>query len=121
MNRSGITRPCVGWYQRSETLDAGHPPGPQVHDRLVQELELVEVDRALEVDAQLVALAHRFVHPRVEDGEPGLAVRLGHVHRHVGVADEVGGTGDGVAGAGDADRRRHDHCFSPMTYGARSS
>ena len=38
-----------------------------------------------------MALADGGVHARVEDGEAGLAVRLGHVHRDVGVAHDVGG------------------------------
>ena len=88
-----------------ERLDAGQAAGPQVDDRLEHQGELVEVGGALEVDAELVALAHRLVHPRVEDREAGLAVGLGHVHRDVGVAHEVRRPGDRVAGAGDADRR----------------
>ena len=43
----------------------------------------------LELGAELVAGADRGVHARVEDGEAGLAVRLGHVHRDVGVAHEL--------------------------------
>ena len=48
------------------------------------------------------------VHARVEDGEPALAVGLGHVHRDVGVADEVRRPVDGVTRAGDADARGDD-------------
>ncbi len=90
-----------------ERLDAGQTAGPQVHDRLEHQGELVEVGGALQVDAELVTLAHGLVHAGVEDREPGLAVGLGHVHRHVGVAHEVRRAGDRVAGAGDPDRRGH--------------
>ena len=79
-----------------ERLDAGKAARREVDDGLVEERELVEVDRTLEVDAELMALAHGLVHARVEDREAGLAVRLGHVHGDVGVADEVGRARDGV-------------------------
>ena len=45
------------------------------------------------------------MHARVEDREAGLAVGLRHVHRDVGVADDVRGDLGGVAGARDADAR----------------
>ena len=72
-------------------MPASAPVG-EVDDRLVDQPELAELDGALELDAELVALADRRVHARVEDREAGLAVGLRHVHRDVGVAHHVLGT-----------------------------
>ena len=93
----------------NERLDSGQLAGRQVDDRLVGEAKLIELDGPLELDAQLVALADRHVHPGVEDREAALAVGLGHVHRDVGVAHQVGGSLDGVPCARDPDARGHDH------------
>ena len=48
------------------------------------------------------------MHAGVEDREPALAVGLGHVHRDVGVADQVLGPAHRVTGAGDPDARGDD-------------
>ena len=53
-----------------------------------------------------MALADRRVHAGVEDREAGLAIRLRHVHRDIGVADDVGRELGGVPGAGDPDASR---------------
>ena len=88
-----------------ERLDAREPARLEVDDRLVAEVQLVELDRLLELHRELVPVADGLVHARVEDLEPRLAARLRHVHRHVGVADHVGRPLDRVAGPGDADAR----------------
>ena len=62
----------------------------EAHDRLVVQLELAGVDRMLQLRAQLEALDHSFVHRRLEDPVAALAVTLGHVHRDVGVPEELG-------------------------------
>ena len=88
-----------------ERLDAGQAPS-QVDDRLIDESQWPSSTASLELGAELVALADRGVHARVEDREAGLAVGLGHVHRDVGVADDVGGTLRRIASARDADAGR---------------
>ena len=62
------------------------------------------------------------MHARIEDREAGLAVRLGHVHRHVGVAHQLLRVAAGVAA------RWRYRCWrsrvmvwSPITYGTRRS
>ena len=105
-----------------EGLDAREPAGLEVDDRLVAEVQLVELDGLLELHRELVAVADGLVHARVEDLEAGLAAGLGHVHRDVGVADHVGRPLDRVARPGDADARRDRRPPGRARwYGARSS
>ena len=103
MKSPGGTRPRSGCCQRTSASTPGEPAGLEVDDRLVAEVELVALDGVLEVHRHLVPVADGLVHARVEDLEPGLAAGLGHVHRHVGVADHVGRPVDRVAGRGHAD------------------
>ncbi len=91
-----------------ERLDPHVATLGQVHDRLIDEAELVELDGALELDAQRIALAQGDVHAGVEDREPALAIGLGHVHRDIRVADEVRRAVDGVTGTRDPDARGDD-------------
>ena len=62
----------------------------EAHDRLVVQLELTGIDRVLQLRAQLEPLDHAFVHRRFENPVAPLAVTLGHVHRDVGVPEELG-------------------------------
>ena len=89
MNSPGTTRPAVGVLPAHERLEPGDASRLERHDRLVDEAQLPEVDRVLEIVAQLVTGPDRGMHGRVEDREAGLAIRLGHVHRHVGVTDQL--------------------------------
>ena len=57
----------------------------------------------LQLGPELVAGPDRGMHARVEDREARLPVRLGHVHRHVGVAHDLLRVSAGVLGTGDAD------------------
>ena len=86
---AGRDEAALGVLPAHEGLDAGQGAIGQVDDRLVGEPKLAELDRVLELDAELVALADGRVHARIEDREARLAVGLGHVHRDVGVADDV--------------------------------
>ena len=122
MKSPGGTSPALGVVPADERLDPGHRAGRERHDRLVDDAELAELDGRLELRAELVPLADRGVHARVEHREAGLAVGLGQVHRHVGVADEVGG------GLAAVDGRWRCRCaavtetwWPPIRYGARSS
>ena len=75
----------------------------QAHDRLVVQLELVGLDRVLQFRTQLEPLDDPFVHHRLEDAVTALAVALGHVHRDVGVPEELGGVGRSGAPVDEAD------------------
>ncbi len=82
-----------------QRLHGGGPPGRQLDDRLVVGGELVARQRG----AQLVGLAEpaqrRDVHRGLVDRRAAPAVRLGHVHRGVGVPQEDTG---GLAPLGEA-------------------
>ena len=88
MKRSGTTRPRVGCRQRTSASNAGDRVGPQVVDRLVDEHQLVALDRPLQVHLEVQALDDRRVHLGLEDRVAALAARLGAVHRQVGVAKQ---------------------------------
>ena len=62
---------------------------PQVDDRLVVEDELLALDRAPQVGAELEARDRRLAHRRHEPLVRAAAARLGRVHRGVGVAQQV--------------------------------
>ena len=106
MNSIGRSSPRSGCCQRTSASTARTAPLAEVHDRLVEDPQLV----ALERPAQLVlgaqpaqdALAQHVV----EELVAAAAALLGPVHGHVGVADQVGRLGVGVLGEGDADARR---------------
>ena len=51
------------------------------------DLELVQLERALQLRLELETLDHALVHGRFEDAITALAVTLRHVHGHVGVAE----------------------------------
>ena len=88
-----------------QCLGAGHPGALELDDGLVDEAQSVELDGPLQVAGELVAIADGSMHAGIEDREGGLAIGLGHVHRHVGIAHEIVRAVDRVAGAGDADAR----------------
>ena len=67
-------------------LEADGARGPQVHDRLVDELELVAVHRVPQFVHHGQSLAQRRLHLGLEDPEDAAAARLGAVKRHVGLA-----------------------------------
>ena len=96
----------------AERLDAGGAPALEVDERLEVELELVRVDRVLQLGAQRQALEHAGVHGLLEDPVAALAVALAHVHRRVGVAHEVVSRDHRLVrlrhGHGDAEARAHD-------------
>ena len=90
----------------NERLEAGDTARFERDDRLEHQAQLSAVDRVLQLGAELVTRADRGMHAGVEHGEAGLSVRLGHVHRDVGIADDLLRVAAGVAGAGDSDGGR---------------
>ena len=74
-----------------QRLDAGDASAVELDHRLVVQDELAVLDRPLEVGLQLESLQRRLVHGRLEDLVPALAALLGHVHRDVGVAEQLFG------------------------------
>ena len=53
------------------------------------DLQLIELDRATKIGPELEPLEHALVHRRLEDAVAALVVALGHVHRDVGVPQEL--------------------------------
>ncbi len=85
-----------------------------MHDRLVEDEELVALQRAFEVDLEGEPGQRRGMHARFEDLDSVLAVALGHVHRHVGVAQQLV-RGLVVAGRdGDADAGVDEQLLAAM-------
>ena len=89
---------ALGVLPAQQRLHARHVAPGEVHDRLVAQRELVRVERALEVALELQPRERPGVHLGLEDLVVALAVVLGTVHGHVGVAQQL----LGVAGRGDA-------------------
>ena len=89
-----------------QRLEALHPPGRQLHDRLEVEHELLALDRTVEVAHDPEPGVGLVAHGEVEDLEPGVPQRLGAVHGDVGVAEQI--LGLEVAGRAQhrADARR---------------
>ena len=90
-----------------QRLDADDPAAGEHDDRLVGDGQVAAADASAELRRQRVAFDDRAVHRRIEDLRPALAVRLGAVHRHVGVAQDLvdrgarPGRGDAGAAADD--------------------
>ena len=86
----------------------------------------------LQLGTELVSCADGRVHARVEDRKARLSIRLRHVHRDVGVADNLLRVATGVAGAGDPDAGGDGHglaaehvrhpevAHEPFRHGARA-
>ena len=85
-----------------QRLDAGDRAVLEAHQRLVVQLELLALERPLQVGAQLQARHDPVVHGGLEQPVAALAVALGDVHRGVGVADQLVGVGR-APGLGDRD------------------
>ena len=86
-------------------LHTGDFAGSKLHDRLVEELELVLADRLLHVRAQLQAAQHRSVGRGLEHREPPLPLPLGDVHGDVRLAHERLRIGGRRVAQADADAR----------------
>ena len=88
MNSAGGNEAAARVLPAHQRLDADSRPLASSDDRLVVEHELLALDGALQVREQLEPLEHRCLHARFEDLVAALAVRLGDVHRDVGVAQQ---------------------------------
>ena len=91
MNSIGATTPALRMSPAQERLDADDLARRQVHDRLVEHDELVALEGPLEVALEREPGERGRVHARLEDLDAVLAVALGHVHRDVGVAQQLVG------------------------------
>ena len=106
MNWIGGIVPRVGWFQRTQRFDAEDLSAGEPDDRLVVQLELVQAERVLEIRSKLEPLDDPLVHRRLEDAVASLAVALGHVHRDVGVPQQLGRLGRLEILADQTDARR---------------
>ncbi len=75
MNSSGEISPRSGWRQRSSASKPHDLAVGEPHDRLVVQLQLARVDRALQVRAQLEPSEHVRVHRGLEQAVAALAGR----------------------------------------------
>ena len=64
-------------HQRLERHD---PPRPRLHDRLVDVVELVPVERLAQVSLDRDPRKRQLAHRVVEELAAGTAVLLGHIH-----------------------------------------
>ena len=103
MNASGREAAALGVVPADERLDAGDAAGLQRDDRLVDEPELSRLDAAGEVGLELEPLEGARVHLLLEQLDAVLALLLGQVHGHVGVAQHDLGRRRPVVDRGDAD------------------
>ena len=71
--------------QRLESLDRAHR---ELHEGLVEQVQLLRFHRVAQIALQLDALGGRVPHRRVEDAYCVAACLLRPVHSCVGVADE---------------------------------
>ena len=85
-------QPAVGVLPADQRLEPADLPGLQPDRRLVVEDELGAVQRAPELGFQVEPGDRRVVHRGLVHADPGLALGLGPVHRHVGVAHQLLGT-----------------------------
>ena len=87
MKLSGLDHPARRVLPAKQRLDAVVAALIEADDGLVVDLELVQLERALQLRLQLEPLDHALVHRRLEDAIAALAVALRHVHGDVGVAE----------------------------------
>ena len=98
--------PTAGTGPAHERLEAADVRRGQLDDRLVDEREVVALDRLAQLGLERQALDRRGVHVRVEDLIAAAAGRLGAIHRDVGVAQQFVHGGVWRAAEHDADTRR---------------
>jgi hypothetical protein len=105
--RVGPDDPALRVRPAGERLDPARPAGHQVHDRLIVELDLVALDRELEVLLEAQALNRAREHGRVEPAVAAFALALGRVHREVGGPHQRVGVVRRPAGDRDPDAGPH--------------
>ena len=104
--------PARGMIPAHERLDAGDLARLQQDDRLIEQRELVAVDRVAQIGLELEPLHRLGVHARFVAAVLSLPALLRDVHRHVRVAQQVA---RGVIRVrdGDPDARGREH-FLPL-------
>ena len=94
----------------AERFDADHGLAALVDDRLVEQPQLVVLDRLAQVAFQQLAVGQIRVHRRVVDAGAVAAFVLGAVERHVGVAHDVGGAAANCCRSPRCRSRRRSRC-----------
>ncbi len=92
----------------AQRFDADHGLAALVDDRLVEQPQLIVLDRLAQVAFQQLAVGQIRIHRRVVDAGAVAALVLGAVERHVGIAHDVGGAAAIAVDHGDADRGADD-------------
>jgi hypothetical protein len=105
----GGQQPSVAMLPADERLDLGDPPGLEDHHRLVVDPELLPRHRAPEIDLQVKPLQRGRIHVLVEHLVARLPPGLGLVQGHVGIAQDVLGSGLARAAELDPDTGRDEH------------
>ena len=96
-------RAALGVGPAGQRLEAHHLTGVEPHDRLERHADVALLHSAFELAPDREAVDRAVVHGRLEQLDAALAVRLGRVHREVGVAQQLVRRGGGPAARGDAD------------------
>ena len=109
MKSRGEISPRVGCCQRTSASQPCTCLRLHVDDGLELDPQLRGLERMEEVGSQLHAGERRRVHLRLEEHVAVLAIRLGPIHGHVGIAQQVAGPEVRAAGEGhpDAGARHH--------------
>ena len=102
-------------------LEARHRLARGVDARLVEQAELVVLERDAEVGLHELTLARGIMHLGLEEAEATLARGLGGVERQVGVAHQVVGRAVVIVGRDDADRGADRHRGAVDRVGARQA
>ena len=89
MNSAGLTAPSVGMVPSQQGLAARPAAALDRHDRLVDQVELVALQRTTQRGVQVEAADGLVAHLLAEPLDPGPAPLLGQVHRRVGVAQQA--------------------------------
>ena len=82
-------RSPAGVVPAKQGLDADDLAAGEPHDGLIVEFELVQGHRVLQVRTKFQPLDDALVHRRLEHAVASLAVALCHIHRDVGIAQEI--------------------------------
>ena len=104
MKSSGEMRPELGMLPPQQRLEPHHRVAAQFHHRLVEHPQLVALDGVHQIRLEAQPVVIGAVGRRIEDLVAVAAGRLGPVHGHVGVAQQVLGR---PRSAGHPDTGRH--------------
>ena len=102
----------MGCSQRTQRLETCHLLGAQIVDRLVEQEELLLLQRGVQLDLEHPATLDHGAHVGVEQRVAVLAGGLGRVQGQLRVAQEV--VGGRVSAEGDADARRQEEVWTEV-------